>query len=588
MANAINPTSIPPITQLREQLDYGDPHLPRCQGFYDSVRVFRKNFVTSQGWEGSTIHEWRIREHRTALAEMARAYLERHGNGQLFWPDDNTQGRANKLKYSSDGTRIKRIMQQLFWRLNLQQHRNDKYKKNKEKSSSVERMTGRGLSHEDPIDVDFFEDGHEGSSVAGMPGSSSSSTFPESTIHLQHIDPSVIDPQLGEAQQSWPDQHEVSSDPYRVPESPEIHVQNTCTPNQHTLESISSAAPNDDRQFAPYADMGPPPKRPRLDKAKSAGTNIKATKKPRADKPPIGLRTHRISPRKRIIRQPANSATPEQLSALLDNIASPEIDDDSVAPEPQPVADDVSPPGLQGRLSRLQATVETVTNEDVSPNAYADEAVIQLRTETEMHQSQPEESCHTNEPSAPMQPIDAALDIPLAPHPTVPAAPQIDDPSALPEIVKSAEAVVQKPTIVNQPPKDAPVRQLEVDFVYRVVTSHPTRQSCTWEPEGSFRSKTLAELVEELPKLPLQFEWSELKCLLFRLEARNTAVQERVHNGREAGFESLKRILARFIRECIAETPPGESVSVFLEIEPLTTLDYVKKAAEVENIDFSW
>lgn len=106
MANTISPASIPPITQLREQLDYGDSHLPRCQAFYDSVRVFRKTFVTSQGWEGSTIHDWRVRDHRNALAEMSRAYLERHGNGQLFWPDDNTNGRANKLKYSADGTRL--------------------------------------------------------------------------------------------------------------------------------------------------------------------------------------------------------------------------------------------------------------------------------------------------------------------------------------------------------------------------------------------------------------------------------------------------------------------------------------------------
>ncbi|KAF4784844.1 hypothetical protein HER10_EVM0013166 [Colletotrichum scovillei] len=601
MANTISPASIPPITQLREQLDYGDPHLPRCQAFYDSVRAFRKTYETSQGWEGNTIHEWRIREHRSALAEMARAFLELHGNGQLFWPDDNTKGKANKFKYSTDGARIRRIMQQLFWRLNLQQHRNEKYKKNKEKASSVDRMSGRGLSHEDPIDVDVFEDRPESPSTSGKPSASSSNTFVNSTIHPQHTDPSVIDPNLGDAEQRLPDERAVGSDPYRVPESPEIHVQNA-PQDLYTFASISSAAPNDDRQFAPYADMGPPPKRPRLDKAKpSRIITIKAPKKPRAEKPAIGLRTHRSSPRKRTIRQQPNSATPEQLLEL-DSPPSSEIADDLIPSEPQPVPDAALSTGLRVRLNPFRATVENVTDEEFATNAYVDERIIQLRKETEMHQPQPEETCNKNEPPAPVQPAEAAPDTPLTPHPTVTAAPQNEkSAAALPEAVKSAEAIVQQPPSVQQPPpiaqqppivdrqlKDASVRPLEVDFMYRVVTSYPTRQSCIWEPEGSFRSKTLAEVVEELPKLPLRFEWSELNYLLFRLEARNTAVAESVPCGKEGKFESLKRSLTRFIRACIAETPPGESLSVLLEIEPLTSLDAVKKAEELEDIDFDW
>lgn len=105
MASSINPTSIPSITALRQELDHGDPKLPRCQAFCDSFRAFRKTFVTSQGLEGGSFHDWRSREHQTALSEMVRSYLDVHVNGRLFWPDDNSQGRVNKLKYSTDSAR---------------------------------------------------------------------------------------------------------------------------------------------------------------------------------------------------------------------------------------------------------------------------------------------------------------------------------------------------------------------------------------------------------------------------------------------------------------------------------------------------
>ncbi|OHE95988.1 hypothetical protein CORC01_08681 [Colletotrichum orchidophilum] len=587
MANSINPTSIPSITNLREQLDYGDPHLPRCQAFYDSVRVFRKTFVTNQGWEGSTIHEWRSREHRSALSEMARAYLERHGNGQLFWPDDDAQGRANKLKYSTDCIRIKRIMQQLFWRLNLQQHRNAKYKKNKEKAGSVDIMSGRGLSHEDPIDLDVAEDRLESPILTGMPDSSRSTTVPEPTLHPEDVDASVIDPALGDPQQDLRNGREVSRDPYLVPKSPDLHVQDTSNQNQNQNQNIfastSSAIPNDERQFAPYADMGPPTKRPRLDNAKSSRT----TSMKRAGKTPIGLRTTRISPRKRKLRQQQGFPPPEELTVIfqsLEDHSSPEIVDGPTASESHSAAADVSSTSLQRAPNPFRATVEDVTDEDGSVNAFVDEALIQLNTETEMPPPQSKDSPNSTRPSAPVQPTEATPGDSL---PTVAAAGQTDRVSS-PVAIKSAETIVEKAVMINHAPQTTTSRQSQVDFVYRVIIRQPTRRSYIWKPKGSFRSKTLAELVQELPGLPLQFEWSELKYLLFRLVARNTEVEETVPCWKEDGFESLKRLLTSFIRACIAETPRGEVVCVYIDIEPLATLDSVEEAADVEELGFEW
>lgn len=105
MASSSNPSSIPPITALRQELDYGDPQLARCQAFYDSVRLFRKTFVSSQGWDGPSIHDWRSKDHQIALGEMVRSYLEQHKNGIFFWPDDKSQSRANRFQYSTDSVR---------------------------------------------------------------------------------------------------------------------------------------------------------------------------------------------------------------------------------------------------------------------------------------------------------------------------------------------------------------------------------------------------------------------------------------------------------------------------------------------------
>ncbi|KAL0765265.1 hypothetical protein CaCOL14_012014 [Colletotrichum acutatum] len=160
-SSSINPTSIPSISALRRQLGYGDSDVAKDQSmsFQHTVRAFRKTFVTRQGYEGSAMYEWKSSEHQSALEEMVQAFLDRDGNGARLWPDENAQGSAKQLKYSRHGANIKRTLKQLFWRMNLQQHRNGKSRKNKRKTGNVHIRTldGRGR-HEDPIDVDEIEE----------------------------------------------------------------------------------------------------------------------------------------------------------------------------------------------------------------------------------------------------------------------------------------------------------------------------------------------------------------------------------------------------------------------------------------------
>ncbi|KAJ4288230.1 hypothetical protein N0V88_007419 [Collariella sp. IMI 366227] len=86
---------------------------------------------------------------------MTTSYLDKEGNGLVFWPDDKTSPNYNKYQYSKDRPRITRLVKQLFFRLNQQQFRNNKYK-HKDNSAGT---TGneRGHSEQTPIVLDSIE-----------------------------------------------------------------------------------------------------------------------------------------------------------------------------------------------------------------------------------------------------------------------------------------------------------------------------------------------------------------------------------------------------------------------------------------------
>src|ERR1700761_7389930 len=102
MAATPSAASIPNITALRKALDYGEPHLPRCAAFYDDIRVFRKKFRTINGTPGMELYDWKSRDHQAGLNEMTIAYLDKEGNGDVFWPAGNESPNRNKYSYTAN------------------------------------------------------------------------------------------------------------------------------------------------------------------------------------------------------------------------------------------------------------------------------------------------------------------------------------------------------------------------------------------------------------------------------------------------------------------------------------------------------
>jgi hypothetical protein len=151
--------SIPNITTLRNELDYGDSRLPRCAAFYDETRAFRRRFKTQSGIDGVDLHDWRSSEVQAGLTAMTVAYLDGEGNGARFWPDDKHSRNYNTYQYSKDAPRIRRLVKQLFFRLNQQQFRNQKYKHKGNPDAKVN--SERAHSEQTAIDVDSITFSYE-------------------------------------------------------------------------------------------------------------------------------------------------------------------------------------------------------------------------------------------------------------------------------------------------------------------------------------------------------------------------------------------------------------------------------------------
>lgn len=98
--------NIPNITNLRNELGYGDARLPRCVTFYADTRAFRRRFTTSNGVNGVDLYDWKSLAGQAGLDEMTTAFLDNTGNGPLYWPDDeSSKDYYNKYQYSKDRDR---------------------------------------------------------------------------------------------------------------------------------------------------------------------------------------------------------------------------------------------------------------------------------------------------------------------------------------------------------------------------------------------------------------------------------------------------------------------------------------------------
>ncbi|KAK0372164.1 hypothetical protein CLIM01_10479 [Colletotrichum limetticola] len=169
---------------------------------------------------------------------MAVEFLGYDGYGRKFWPDEDAGSRTVRLRYPVDKITITQYLQQLFWRLEEQQH-----------SKTKTTLNERGHTYENPIYVD--DDEPQEVELNGEVSSFSPNKSPESTVHSRYIDPSLSDLGLVEARKHLPNGHEVGDRGLKTP-----ITKAQVTSGQHMFANMS-IIPVDDRQCAPYAHMAP-------------------------------------------------------------------------------------------------------------------------------------------------------------------------------------------------------------------------------------------------------------------------------------------------------------------------------------------
>ncbi|KAL0938598.1 uncharacterized protein CTRU02_205208 [Colletotrichum truncatum] len=585
--SSTNPSDIPPISALREALDYGDVSLPRCKAFYDSCRYFQSSFISRQGWEASSLFDWKSREHQAALSEMTRAYLDTGGNGRVFWPDNETTSRSNKLKYSVNQALIRRVMRQLFWRLNLQQHRNAKYRKNKKTTNEPSR-NGRGLSHDNPIDLDLVVDESSNRRAADTPNTPRSETVPGFANRLENDNANTLGPASSMRQGS--------KDLYRVPDSPDL---GTHVPTNQPIFGLMSSGPrnNDTRRFVPYTDaeMEPPANRTVAEDTAPADTmsSVKRGKRRAV------YQMSRSSPRKRRTRRDPGFATQEEVDNALqspERAPSPANDENHAAVELNTAAGEGSSrntnyaqrdagegPSTNTDYARheLRATIEDEAEED-DTNAFVDDSIIQLENEILQSANTATSNNSNIAPFAQMNPTEstpqgaetsaAGEQMGLGSVPSGSSAVGIED----------QQAQNNQPIVDNNPPQVTPSKKKpQLEFNYSVITNYPTRKSTPWIPKGSFKSKTLSELWSELP---VDLSSSHVKCLRFLMVAPGTCAEHLVYPEQEDQFNVTKRRLAKFMIACLAEAKDGKTVNVDIEIEVVTDADATGGGIDEEDL----
>ncbi|KAI1864402.1 uncharacterized protein JN550_008959 [Neoarthrinium moseri] len=557
-SSRITATSIPNITALRVGLDYGDPRLTRCSTFTDDLRGFRKKFVTSTGLPGPDLHEWKLKEHQAGLDEMTAAYLDRDGNGPLYWPDSETSPNYNKLRYSRDQPRIKRLMKQLFFRLNQQQYRNKRYKSNYNKKRSIEPSVepqARGQSSENPIDVDELSDS-ENLPVSPRPDRPIPST--ETTRPEFSRDSETTNASRKVKVESF-------DDPYSFPQTPEPVEQHAAKRNK-----VSGKTVGDNKTPANGH-------RPTVDSVPESATPPKRVSE-RPKRPVHREGFSGLEAMDEALNGSDIDAAPQSSWAPLE--ADPTVGVDDPAVRVPPTMATSSNPGIQAQTEYLNAA-KTVALEDsqqpqpqqqYEPQQQAED-VLRVSRVSASAQVHPEERPPTQEqtasaeakqkeaidtPASPAQPvINVSTDHPL--HKDM-------DPSTASTHREELHQTSEKPEVKperQQQPRTLP--KPRIDFIYRVVLSRrPIYSYRSWTPTWKLEQTTLGQIIAELDLA------ADARGVIFTVEGPGFRAVEEFLRADENRFTVFVKQIKRVVRSQLASGKGVESPLTFeIEIEPM-------------------
>ncbi|KAJ9134132.1 hypothetical protein NKR23_g10363 [Pleurostoma richardsiae] len=520
-SSKIVPTKIPNITSLRDQLDYGNAGSKRCSTFNDDIRVFRKKFRTTDDIAGVDLHDWKNPAHQAGLTEMAQAYLDKGGNGSVFWPDDETSPYKNKYSYSTHRARIKRLVKQLFFRLNQQQYRNNKYK-NKAKMV-VQSPDDRASSTDTAIKI-----GPDSPTAAADPASppptilkpsttatgSSGAKEPKDNGGSRHLP--------GNKAMAGTSREDVYEGPDSQKSSPPIRSFETIV---QEMRSKRAYVEDDDATQRPTSSA----------KRQKRGAHDTAKENAAAACTDFTSPGKRTSARLKHVPKPHYSDWDnlDDLDGLTESDAVPE-GSNTAAVHPAPSAGEA--PVVDSSTNNTAAkTTDTLFHQ--ARDGHLESRTSLFADAAPSLSKNPEAEERRN---APLADMNSARFEPM-PSPAPSGAPPK-------EIIQGEDG----PPIPTSP-QDIKLAasgssgKSSVSFIYRVVLSRsPEMVTERWTPRGRFQDKTLGGLIEELPFGP------DVQGLIFTITGAGMKTREPIPRDDEDGLDSMKRYINGAIRTWFA------------------------------------
>ncbi|KAH6900271.1 hypothetical protein B0T10DRAFT_470100 [Thelonectria olida] len=532
-------SKIPTITELRKELDCGHPHKRLDITLWNSVRSYGSHFTSRSGIPGHGLLRWRDRSHQNGLLQMTHRFLEEDGKGSYFWPDDPTDQHYRKLQYSKEPRKIKRLVIQLFFRIN-QQH---KWK------GSHKTQTGRAA------EATAIPTLQENNGIG-----STTNPIPSPAIPVEPHPPSPVDPQgqsIGPSQRgmdandSSPDRKipiPIADNPFDSSPGPSyIDLTTTSSPERpyafHTFRLFSDFAvsqePNsrsniepmtdvdaDHRANSPGSDMAVPALQDNISRKRRSGSEEEdpCPKRPRSDE---------------ANNQPTGS-TDDASAEMAHGETSPRLRD--------PFENRNHLPGhASDRGFELFPSLASVT-----PTFTGD--VNNLH-----HAHNPMELA--NPPSSTQQPSqnsteDAACE----------GSPARDNQPQSQTASSEEEQRLQRVPERQEPTTHAPQTLPKIDLAFSINVSRTLTKK--WTPKGTFQQKPLGELLSELPFLGNLHELTGLILVLDTPDGRSFEGEIDLHDGK--GYEDLKDWLRKKIMQCRRDhVGSGETLKFEMVITPL-------------------
>ncbi|WQF75111.1 hypothetical protein CDEST_00125 [Colletotrichum destructivum] len=320
--------------------------------------------------------------------------------------------------------------------------------------------------------------------------------------------------------------------------------------------------------LAPEANMGPLTQSSGTNDGASAFTKSSSSSS-RGRKRPAVVHSSRASPRKRKQRRQSPYISWDEYNgpATSDDVEFAEDDAAAGGDAPRNRLDPSAPP---------MPSVEDVTDEEFASSS-TDKARMHLTEAAfELVKNTPAASLRSTPRGTPArEPTETRSTMAPLTDKTAPAVIVESEHKRQDESAHAASAM-QKGKGPSQTP--------QVEITYQIITWYPEHLSRPWIPKGSFRSKTLSELQEEIP---VNLGDSHVTGLQFLVKAPGINAEYHVPNGRDEKFSRMKANLELAIRNGIAKAVKDGRPLLDIEItmEVLTDMDSTNR---LDDLDFEW